>query len=152
MAYCPLAFGYTNYARADDRPHLLRFTDLPGTGGGLLGGAGVAVSRACAYPKEAAAFSAWLCGAEVQRGLYVREGGQAGNRLAWVDAHNNALCNGFFEDTLRTLEQASVRPRDAGFVVFQAYAGRRIHDFLSREDDPSACSRDVALAFEQRRG
>ena len=151
VAYCPLAFGYSNYARTNYRPSLLKFADIPGLKGGLLGGAGIAVSRRCSYPREAAAFAAWLCGEGVQRGLYVRAGGQPGNKLAWQDETNNQLCHNYFRDTLYTLEQAYVRPRDAGFVSFQEYAGERIHAFLKTDGDPLVCAKDLARAFERRR-
>lgn len=150
VAYCPIAFSYTNYARDGYRLHALRYEDLPGLRGSLLGGAGLAITTACRDPAAAAAFASWVCGAAVQAGTFTAAGGQPGNRAAWRDPRNDDLTNGFFRDTLRTLEHAYVRPRDAGFVAFQEYSGRRIHQFLMQETDPRHCLTDLARAFERR--
>ncbi len=133
VVYCPLTFCYTNYSRADYAPHLVRFATIPGVRGSLLGGAGIAVSASCAHPEPASAYAAWLCGAEVQRTFYVQNGGQPGNRVAWLDPDANALTHEFFRDTWETLRQAYVRPRHNGFVVFQEGAGRIIHALLRGE-------------------
>jgi multiple sugar transport system substrate-binding protein len=135
VVYCPLTFCYTNYARAGYAASLVRFADIPGVNGSLLGGAGYAVSARCAYPAEACAYGAWLCGADVQHGLYVESGGQPGNRVAWTDDHANAITHEFFRDTWATLQNAYVRPRHAGFVTFQEASGVIIHDFLRGKGD-----------------
>ena len=139
VVYCPLSFCYTNYARDGYAPHRIRFANIPGVTGSLLGGAGFAVSATCAYPQAACDYGAWLCSAAVQRGLYVEQGGQPGNALAWTDDEANALTNGFFRDTWATLQQAYVRPRHSGFVTFQAAAGRVIHDLLRGEKSVDGC-------------
>ncbi|MEX2540528.1 MAG: extracellular solute-binding protein [Trueperaceae bacterium] len=179
IAYCPIGFCYSNYARNDYRSRRLEFADLPGGRGSLLGGAGIAVSKSCREPGVAAAFAAWLCSAEQQRGLYVDAAGQPASRSAWLDERANSLTNGFFSGTFATLRHAYVRPRDHGFVAFQEYAGRRIHDFLTTaaegnatadataepaadpaavargesdaESDAAACFADLAEAFRDRR-
>jgi multiple sugar transport system substrate-binding protein len=137
LAYCPLAFCYTNYARAGYKPHIVRFHNIPGVKGTILGGTGFAVSSRCRHPEAACAYGAWLCGAEVQRGLYLEEGGQPGNVIAWQDAAANRLTNNFFGATLATLEAAYVRPRHNGFVTFQERAGELINRHL-RERSPVA--------------
>jgi len=128
-------FGYSNYARAGFRPRLLRFGGIPSAGpraggGAILGGTGLAISARCRHKAEAAAFADWVCGAETQAGLYVQAGGQPGNRLAWLDAEANVLCQGFFADTLPTLQAAFLRPRYNGFMAFQDQAGAAIHAWL----------------------
>jgi multiple sugar transport system substrate-binding protein len=135
VAYVPLLFGYSNYARAGFRPRLLRFGGIPSAGpraggGAILGGTGLAISARCRHKAEAAAFADWVCGAETQAGLYVQAGGQPGNRLAWLDAEANVLCQGFFADTLPTLQAAFLRPRYNGFMAFQDQAGAAIHAWL----------------------
>jgi multiple sugar transport system substrate-binding protein len=135
VAYVPLLFGYSNYAREGFRPQRVRFGGIPaagprGGGGAILGGTGLAVSARCAHRAEAAAFAAWVCGAEVQASVYVGEDGQPGNRVAWQDPAANLRCNGFFADTLPTLQAAYLRPRYNGFMEFQDQAGAAIHGFL----------------------
>lgn len=139
VAYCPLSFGYTNYARANYRAHQLRFHDIPAVKGALLGGTGFAVSSRCQHPEKAVAYGAWLCGAEIQRTHYVQAGGQPGNRRAWEDGAADTLVGNFFSDTLQTLQQAYLRPRHHGFTSFQEQGGEVIHQFLVNETDVSAC-------------
>ncbi|MEM6427917.1 MAG: extracellular solute-binding protein [Deinococcota bacterium] len=150
VAYCPLAFGYSNYARGSSDDAVLTFSNIPGVRGGLLGGAGIAVSRFSDHSQEAAEFAVWVSGNEVQAGVYVRAGGQPGNVMAWQDTDCNTLTNNFFKDTLATLEHAYMRPRDAGFVQFQEFMGERIHSFLRTEDNPKNCIQDLREAFEVR--
>jgi len=139
VAYCPLTFCYTNYARDGYAAHRVRFGNVPGGRGALLGGAGFAVSARCAHPEAACAYGAWLCGAEVQRTLYVEHGGQPGHAAAWHDEHANRLTNGFFRDTWEAIERAYVRPRHRGFVPFQEAAGRTIHALLRGEGTREGC-------------
>lgn len=150
VAYCPLAFGYRDYARPHGSRRALRFADLPAPRRGLLGGAGVAVSAATRAPESAARLAAWLCSAEVQRGIYVEAGGQPGNRAAWTDRRSNDLAGGYFAATLDTLERAYVRPRDPGYLPWQVEAGRSIHAFLLGEDDPAALAAELGEAFDAR--
>jgi multiple sugar transport system substrate-binding protein len=133
VAYCPLSFCYTNYARDGYAPHLVSFTNIPGGGGSLLGGAGFAVSAKCAHPQAACDYGAWLCSAAIQRTIYVENGGQPGNGAAWTDEDANQITNDFFRDTWETLQNAYVRPRHSGFVIFQTAAGHVIHALLRGE-------------------
>jgi len=139
VAYCPLTFCYTNYARDGYAPHLVRFADIPGVRGALLGGAGFAVSARCAHPRAAIDYGVWLCSAAVQRTLIVEQGGQPGNAAAWTDPDANRLTHDFFRDTFATIRAAYVRPRHAGFVRFQEAAGRVIHAMLRDGGDVDAC-------------
>src|SRR5206468_7147284 len=51
IAYCPLGFGYSNYARNGYRSKLISFSSIPSSGrgpvGATLGGAGIAISKTC---------------------------------------------------------------------------------------------------------
>lgn len=134
-AYCPLLFGYTNYAREGFRPRSLKFSGIAGavpgaTGGSLLGGAGIAVSAHTEYPREAAAFAVFVCGAATQRGSYFLAGGQPANRLVWDDPVSDDLAGGFFSGTRETMEQAWVRPRHPGWLAVQDAGMGAIHAFL----------------------
>jgi multiple sugar transport system substrate-binding protein len=135
IAYCPLAFGYSNYARPGYRRSPIHFTNIPSRGsrgptGSVLGGAGLAISPRCRELSVAVEYALWVAGAECQKTIYVRSGGQPGNKTAWTDPEANKITNHFFEATLPTLEQAFLRPRFAGFVEFQTRASFVINDFL----------------------
>jgi multiple sugar transport system substrate-binding protein len=143
IAYCPLAFGYSNYARNGYRRSLLSFADIPssgpvGCGGATLGGAGIAISRRCSAIEPAIQYATWVASADCQRTLYVQSGGQPGNRRAWTDPEANALTNGYFESVLPTLEKAFLRPRAAGFPEFQNAAFRLVWQFLKSDGSPTA--------------
>ena len=137
IAYCPLTFGYSNYSRDGFRPHRLLFGDIPSAGpapaGATLGGAGIAVSATCAEPARAALYAAWLANGETQRSLYLDAGGQPAHRSAWLDQRANALTDGFFWRTLRTLDAAYLRPRYPGYLVFQDRAGPALRSFVLGE-------------------
>jgi multiple sugar transport system substrate-binding protein len=134
VAYVPLIFGYSNYSRASFAKYLVRFTNIPFTYGepvgGVLGGVGFAVSSHSRHKQEAVDFAAYVASRECQVGLYFESGGQPGYRVAWTDPHINRQCNGFFEETLRTLDLAYMRPRKPGYIRFQEQAGKIIHEFL----------------------
>jgi multiple sugar transport system substrate-binding protein len=134
IAYCPLAFGYSNYARKGYRAKLLSFGPIPSSGGGptgaTLGGAGLAISQKCRHRDIALDYALRLAGQECQRTLYVESGGQPASRTAWLDDHANELANGYFTATLPVLERAWLRPRFAGFEDFQVAALTTISQFL----------------------
>jgi multiple sugar transport system substrate-binding protein len=143
VAWCPLAFGYVNYARPGFRDHPVLAAPPPAGGDGVprgtLGGAGLAVS----------AHSAAV--AEVQRTLYVQGGGQPGHRSAWTDEAVNAAAGGFFRDTLGTLDAALLRPRHDGFLGFQAAAGDLVHGFLRGGGDPDRVLAGLEAAWQASR-
>jgi multiple sugar transport system substrate-binding protein len=136
IAYIPLLFGYSNYARPEFRPSLIRFTGVPTldggvSRGGILGGAGVAISTATKHPTAAAAYAAYVASSYVQRGIYFAAGGQPGHRTAWLDEAVNAASSDFFRDTLAALDRAYLRPRYLGFMEVQERSGELIHDWLA---------------------
>ncbi len=134
-AYCPLAYGYSNYAREGYAPHRLVFGQPPALRPGVplrstLGGTGLAVSALRPLRPEALAYAQFVASAEVQRTLYARSGGQPGHRTAWTDADNNRLTGDYFSRTLPALDRAFVRPRDYGYLEFQEGAGPIVHAAL----------------------
>ncbi len=136
ISYCPLLFGYSNYARPEGVSKTCHFTNIPavvktsGSRGALLGGTGLAVSASCQAIGEACSYLQWVTSADCQRTTYFQSGGQPGNRLAWIDGAVNAAANNFFLNTLETLERAYVRPRYDGFVDFHDQAGLLLHNYL----------------------
>lgn len=148
IPYCPITFAYVTYARNAKRHHALRYASIPGGHGALLGGAGFAVSSHSQRQQEAASYGAWLCSAAAQSGPYVLGEGQPAHRTAWVSDDANARTNGFFEATLPSIERAYVRPRHAGFVRFQAWAGHAIRAFLDQDEDAATLVDRMGEAYE----
>jgi multiple sugar transport system substrate-binding protein len=136
VLYSPLLFGYSNYCRPGFRRHLVKFgpfpTRVPGSvSGGILGGAGVAISAFSREPRLAAQFIDFVMSGDIQAGTYVEAGGQPGHRQAWLSPHANQLTGGYFRDTLEVLDGQVVRPRYHGYLRIQDEGGRMIHRFLS---------------------
>jgi len=147
VVYCPLAFGYTNYARLNAAGAQLAFGGVPGGPGALLGGAGLAVSASGAHPHEAAAYAAWVCGEAFQKSGYTKAEGQPGHRTAWTDAASNAMAGGFFSGTWATLTAASVRPRHAKWPIFQEFLGDRVHAWLKDGGEATILIVELQNAF-----
>jgi multiple sugar transport system substrate-binding protein len=129
FTYAPLIYGYVSYARANFRPTRIEFADIPaldaahGPRGSTLGGTGVAVSALSKHADVAQQLAIRLASADVQRGTYARAGGQPAHRAAWTDAAVNDETNGFYANTLATLDAAYLRPRFNGYIAFQQRAG-----------------------------
>jgi multiple sugar transport system substrate-binding protein len=143
--YCPYGFGYSNYSRVGNLVRL-KFTNAPAAGqrgcaGTMLGGTGVAISRLSAHPSEGIAYAKWLVSPEHQQGIYFREGGQPASLAAWTDSSVNVAADGFFSDTLQTLQTAYMRPRFDGFVRFFEAAGIEINRCLRGEVKDAALIR-----------
>jgi multiple sugar transport system substrate-binding protein len=140
IVYCPLAFGYNNYARPGFRANLVRFADIPSSGrgpvGAILGGAGVGVSSRTAHPEAACAYAAYMASGPVQRTNYVAGGGQPGHRSAWLDPEANRLTQDFFRDTLATIDGSYLRPRHPGYMAFQDHAFTVVFDHLDSGAPP----------------
>ncbi len=151
IAYCPLAFCYSTYSHSTPGRHRLRFRDIPGARGALLGGTGIAVSSRCTHPAEACDYAAWICGEESQSSFYFEAGGQPANTSVWDDPAADALTDGFFSGTRRTLEASYMRPRHPGFIVFQEKAGMIITSFLRGQTDESTCVSGIQRLYEKTR-
>ena len=149
--YAPLAFGYTNYARAGFRQHRLRWGDVPAVDGvprgSMLGGAGLAVSSRTRHRTAAIDFATWVASGDTQRGAYALGGGQPGHLDAWHDPALDALTDGFFSGTRRTVELASLRPRDPGYMAVQDAACDRIHSGLLSRDRADDVLADLDRMF-----
>jgi multiple sugar transport system substrate-binding protein len=151
-AYCPLAFGYVNYATPGFRPMALRFGDIPagsaGRVGGTLGGAGIGVSAHTTRADEAARFAAFVCSDRIQGGAYVAEGGQPGNATAWDDPRIDETVGHFFSGTLSGIRSAYLRPRWSGYLPAQTAASELLHLWLTAPERPvEALVRDLSRGF-----
>lgn len=135
VAYCPFAYGYSNYSRPGYAANPLQAGPLVSLRGAplrsTLGGAGLAISAGCKHLSEALEYVSYTASALVQRTLYTHAGGQPGHRAAWLDPALNGLTQDFFAGTLATLDAAWVRPRFPGFIAFQDRAAALVHRYLS---------------------
>jgi multiple sugar transport system substrate-binding protein len=142
IAYCPLAFGYSNYARPGLRPSVVRFAPGPtGSDGiprGTLGGAGLAVSSLRPNVETALEYARFVAEPKTQRTIYFEGGGQPGHRSAWTDEAVNASSSRFFADTLPALDAAWLRPRYDGVIEFQDRGGELINSWLRDNGDAGA--------------
>ncbi|MGG4032939.1 extracellular solute-binding protein [Paenibacillus cisolokensis] len=134
-AYCPFAYGYSNYSRPGYANRPLTFGDLVSlTGHGrlrsTLGGTGLAVSAGTPHREAALRYAAYVADPLVQRTLYVECGGQPGHRAAWEDDEANRRARDYFRRTLPALDRAYVRPRYDGYLHFQDRAGDVVRDYL----------------------
>jgi len=150
IAYCPFAYGYSNYAREGYAAHRLRFGEPPQFRGAplrpTLGGTGLAVSALRPHRAEALAYTRFVASAAIQRTLYAHAGGQPGHRGAWLDPENNRLTHDYFIRTLPTLERAFLRPRYFGHIDFQEASSPIVHAALrDAAQDAEALSRLDAL-------
>lgn len=138
-AYCPFAYGYSNYSRPRYARTILKAGGLVEFRGArlrsTLGGAGLAVSSKTAHPEAAADYARFTASPEIQSGIYFEAGGQPGHRSAWTDPAINAASNDFFRDTLETLDEAIVRPRYAGYTRFQDEASPVAHDYVVGKEE-----------------
>lgn len=141
IAYCPFAYGYSNYARRGYAPRVLEFGDVPPTGTlahgrTTLGGAGLAIFSSSRNQQAALDYARYVASPECQRTLYVESGGQPAHRAAWQDEEANRLAGSYFRQTLPTLDRAYLRPRYDGYVEFQDAAGPLVQEYLRAGGDP----------------
>jgi multiple sugar transport system substrate-binding protein len=151
IAYTPLIFGYTNYSRPGQR---VRFCDLPSPGGepggGLLGGAGLAVPATGEHPAEAARFAAWCARPAIQREVILPNGGQPASRAVWDDPACDAAVGGFFTATRKTMDTALVRPRAPWWPGYALKGSLELHRMLADRRPPAAIASALARLLEHR--
>jgi multiple sugar transport system substrate-binding protein len=154
-AYCPFAYGYSNYSRPGYGRHVLQAGGLVTHGGrplrSTLGGAGMAVSARTNHSAAAADYARFTASPEVQRGIYFEAGGQPGHRSAWVDPAVNAASRGFFQATLQTLDEAICRPKVPGYMDFQDAATPVAHAAVAGRTGATEAARELAKLWEKIR-
>ncbi len=134
--YCPLVFGYVNYAVPAAGRAAMQFFDAPagpsGRCGSVLGGTGLAVSRRARVDAALRSHLVQLLSPAVQQEFIPFAEGQPSGRAAWGDARVNDAWGGFFANTRETIEAAIVRPRHPHYVEFQAAASQAVRDALAQ--------------------
>ena len=154
IAYCPFAYGYSNYARLGYARRRLQFGDvchMPGSQRPptTLGGTGLAISARCSYRKIAQEYAGYVASANCQETIYVQSGGQPSHRSAWMDEEANRATHDFFRDTLPALDRAYLRPRYCGYIGFQDQAGPVVQRFLRQGGRPGSVIAELQGLFEQ---
>jgi multiple sugar transport system substrate-binding protein len=153
LAYCPFAYGYSNYARSGYSDKLLLFTDMVALDGqrcrSTLGGTGLAISASTSHPDIALAYAAYTASAQTQQNIFFESGGQPGHRSAWESDEVNARCHDYFRNTLPALDRAYLRPRYPGYLHFQDHAGDPIRDFLMVGGNPKEVLAKLADLFRE---
>lgn len=155
-AYCPFAYGYSNYSRRGYSTHSLTTGGLVSMDGGnplrsTLGGAGLAISAKCPHKEVAARYAQYVAGADCQKGVYFYSGGQPGYRGAWLDGEVNRDSDNFFENTIATLDAAYLRPRFNGYLHFQQQGARIVHSYLIAGGDERTVLKELARSLQDTR-
>jgi multiple sugar transport system substrate-binding protein len=152
-AYCPFAFGYSNYSRAGYAPAELTFRGLVSLEGrplrSTLGGAGLAISAHSCNINLAVSFLQFVASGRYQSSLYFSAGGQPAHRSAWHNPEVNRDCRGFFTNTLPVVDTAYLRPRHNGYLRFQDEAGLLIHQFLRSGGHPGNAFESLEDAYSR---
>lgn len=157
-AYCPFAYGYSNYSREGYARTLLYFGDVVSLDGVLLqttlGGTGLAVSSQSAYLDVAGRYAEFVAGPKYQRTQFVENGGQPGHREAWMDPENNRRTHDYFINTLPCLDRAYLRPRYPGSLAFQDRAGGGvpIREYMMGGGDPMQVMQTLHRLYRESRG
>jgi multiple sugar transport system substrate-binding protein len=141
LAYCPFAYGYSNYARNGYARRVLQFGDMVSIGGSgrcrsTLGGTGLAVSARCRETAAAVDYAMYVASGGCQATVYVENGGQPGHRAAWLAESSNRLTGGYFAATLPALDRAFLRPRYSGYLDFQDHAGSYVQNYMRNGGNP----------------
>lgn len=135
VRFCPLIYGYVNYATPTDERTAVTFLDVPVAGaagrrGSTLGGTGIALSRRSKPSPGLLDHLRFLMSERAQVDFIPAHQGQPSHRAAWTDAGVNEASGNFYRNTLETIEQAYVRPRYAGYIAFQSRASSAIRAAL----------------------
>jgi multiple sugar transport system substrate-binding protein len=146
-AYCPFAYGYSNYSRPRYAPFLLKAGGLVTFHGkrlrSTLGGAGIAVSSETKHPRASMDFALFTASPETQKGVYFQSGGQPGHRAAWTDDAVNDASNDFFRNTLQTLDESLLRPQSPGYMDFQDAATPVAHACVKGDITPANAAVEI---------
>lgn len=152
IVYVPFLFGYTNYSRMGYAQNLVHFSDSPTNPkhsiSTILGGVGLAISSKCQHADEAVAYTEYVARAETQKGIFTANGGQPANLVAWHAEGNNELCNNFFVNTLKTMENAYVRPQHKGWNLFQEEGADLLHKGLLETMDSSKVVKELNQLYQ----
>ena len=151
----PLVYGYADYANPKAGRHRLAFADAPagpaGRRGSVLGGTGIAFSRRVMPDQHLRDHLRYLMRDETQIGFIPMHRGQPSARAAWKDAGVNARTGNAYAATVRTAEQAWVRPRFDGWIACQSRLSGLIRGFLEGGGSPSMTLSSIRTEWSRAR-
>ncbi|WP_256012300.1 ABC transporter substrate-binding protein [Desertivirga xinjiangensis] len=156
IAYCPFAYGYSNYSRRGYARRLLHFHDMISLDGktnlrSTLGGTGLAISSSCRNIQAAVDYAFYVASPECQKTVFADNGGQPGHLSAWTDEELNRQTHNYFSNTLPSLQRAFLRPRYHGSMYFQDHAGDVVRDYLMKGgNEKDVLSRMNQIYLESR--
>ena len=135
IAYCPFAYGYSNYSRNGYARKALHFHDMISIDGqtnlrSTLGGTGLAISSKCEELDVAAKYVEFVGAPACQSTVFFENGGQPGHLTAWKNEEVNRQSQNYFLNTLPALQRAFLRPRYHGSMYFQDHAGDVVRNYL----------------------
>ena len=154
VMYCPALFGYSNYGMVGFKKNLIEFGSIPSSGfgsiGGILGGAGIGITKSCKSPEIAAKVIEVIGSPKIQRTLYATTGGQSGHRSAWLDQDLNAFTNNFYANTLDTLDNSYLRPRFPGFIEIQTDSGDILAEAVYGKISPEKAVQGINKTYQDQ--
>jgi multiple sugar transport system substrate-binding protein len=86
---------------------------------------------------------------DIQSTTYGHNGGQPGNLVAWKDNKLNEVSANFFRNTLRTLENAWVRPRVLGWPDAQFQSSLVIHKILVEKKFTKSDIEEISSMYQK---
>jgi multiple sugar transport system substrate-binding protein len=155
LAFCPLVYGYVNYAiTSNPARRAILFSNAPRMAGNsirgsILGGTGIGLSKECKVSPELLSHLLWLMSDETQTIFFPAHDGQPSARAVWSDPTVNSLWGDFYAGTWETIDQAYVRPRYAGYIGFQKLAAHIVRQGLETDTSYTATIQALEQAFEQ---
>ncbi len=154
VMYCPALFGYSNYSMSGFRKNLIEFGPIPSAGfgaiGGILGGAGIGITKSCENPEIAAKVIEVIGSPNIQRTLYATTGGQPGHRSAWLDPALNSFTNNFYANTLENLDNSYLRPRFPGFIEIQSGSGDILAEAVYGKTSPEKAVQGINKLYQDQ--
>ncbi|RZL49236.1 MAG: carbohydrate ABC transporter substrate-binding protein, partial [Pedobacter sp.] len=154
IAYCPFAYGYSNYSRNGYARKPLHFHDMISLDGktnlrSTLGGTGLAISSKCENVEIAVEYAKYVGSPACQSTLYFESGGQPGHLAAWKNEEVNRQSQNYYLNTLPALERAFLRPRYHGSMFFQDHAGDVVRDYLMQGGDENQVLADLNKLYQE---
>lgn len=148
----PLIYGYVNYSnKMQHKP--IQFHNAPrygsGVPGSIIGGTGIAISTRAKLTDALRDHLLWLMSPQTQKEFIPANDGQPGLECAWQDSNVNAPWGGFYENTIKTLQSATIRPRHKGYIPFQSHASAYLRDAFSKKVSAAKIANELTDMFER---
>lgn len=151
LVYCPYIFGFSAYStdtyisKYQYQPLVFIDNPLPSNwscAGGIIGGAGIGVSRNCIDIQSAVSVAQELMKFDIQKPMALNMS-QPSRHSVWIDYEVNKFTRNFYSNTIQSIENGYLRPRDPGFVPKQDEAGRCIECHLRKATANVKIMRDL---------